>query len=109
MSNERPDVCELFGLVLDRVDDPAVTVARVDAHQLAVEVDEATSVDRGEVDAPAAGDGHRLEPRLGAPVVQRVPDAELGDLFRREGLDGLLRSDEVLLRWAFRMGRRGMG
>src|SRR2546430_1781584 len=42
-----------------------------------------------EVDALGAHDGMRFETGLRRPVVQRVAQAELGDLLRAEGLHGL--------------------
>ena len=59
--HEGDDESELLGLLLDRIDDPVVPVAGVDAHQLAVEVDEAAAVHGGEVHAIGAGDRHRLK------------------------------------------------
>ncbi len=88
VGHERRDVGELLRLPLDRVDDPAVAMAGVDGHQLAVEVDEAAPVDRGEVHALRARHRHRLQPGLGRPVVERVPDAQLRDLLRPQRLHG---------------------
>ncbi len=86
---ERADVRQAFGLRLDRLDDPAVAVAGVDGHQLAVEVDETPAVDGREAHALGARHRHRLEARLCGPVVERVAEAQLGDLLSTESLDGL--------------------
>ena len=92
---------EKVGLALDRVDDPAIAMSCVDAHELAVEVDEAAAVDGLEMDAFGARHGQWLKPCLRRPVIQRVPKAELGDLFGAESLDGFDNHREIVL------GRRG--
>ena len=97
MRHERADVGQLFRLALDRLDDPAVAVPGVDAHQLAVEVHEPPAVGGVEVDALGARHGQRLQPRLCHPVIQGVAQAELGDLVGAEGLDGLHHHARIVL------------
>ena len=63
--HEGADVGQPVGLGLDRVDDPAIAVAGVHAHELAVEVDEAAAVHGLEAHAFGARDRHRLDARLG--------------------------------------------
>src|SRR5207248_9322818 len=89
VGHERADVGQVLGLALYRVDDPPVAVTRVDAHELAVEVDEAAPVRCVEVHALRAGHRKGFQAGLCRPVIQRVAQTEFGDLFRAEGLDGL--------------------
>ena len=67
--HEWADVGEKVGLALDRVDDPLVAMAGVDAHQLAVEVDETAAVHCLKMHALGARHHKWLERRLGRPVV----------------------------------------
>ena len=89
VGHEGADVRQRLRLALDRFDDPPVAVACIDGHQLAVEVEEPSAVRGVEVDPLGARDGQGLEACLGRPVVQRVAQAELGDLLRGQGLYGL--------------------
>ena len=75
---------ELVGLALDRLDDARVTVAGVDAHQLAVEVDVALAIGGVEVDAPGVVDRDRIDSRLRRPLVKRVLSAEGDDFLAAE-------------------------
>jgi hypothetical protein len=84
VGGERRDVGELLALLRDRVHDTLVPVTDVHAHQLAVEVEEATAVGRVEVDALGVVDGERRDLRLRRPVVEGVALRELDDLFCRE-------------------------
>ena len=70
--HERIGVGEHRRLFLDRANDALVAVADVDAHQLAVEVDEALAFGRPEVDALRARDGNRIDLRLRGPLEDRV-------------------------------------
>src|SRR5262249_30188568 len=81
----RPGVRERGCLLGDRADDALVAVTDVDAHQLAVEVDEALALGRPEVDSFRTGDGYRVHGRLRRPLVDRVAPTELDHLFAGEG------------------------
>ena len=70
--HERVGVGERRRLILDRLDDARIAVADVDAHQLAVEVDEALAFRRPEVDALRLRDRNRIDVRLRRPLVERV-------------------------------------
>jgi hypothetical protein len=82
--HERVCVRERLRLVLDRVDDTLVAVTDVDAHQLAVEIDEALAFRRPEVDAFGTRDRNRIDSRLYGPFKQRVFAAEFDDLLARQ-------------------------
>src|SRR6266850_752796 len=68
------------GLFLDRAHDSLVAVADVDAHQLAVEVDETFPPRRPEVNALRARHRYGIHRGLGRPLEERVPAAEFNDL-----------------------------
>ena len=70
--HERVGVGQHRRLVLDRLDHALVAVADVDAHQLAVEVDEALAFRRPEVDALGPRDRNRIDLRLRRPLEERV-------------------------------------
>ena len=55
-------------LILDGLDDARIRVPDVDAHQLAVEVDEALAVRRPQVDAPRARHRNRVDRALRRPL-----------------------------------------
>src|SRR5882724_362093 len=64
---------------------PLVAVPDVHAHQLAIEVDEALSFRRPEVDSLCPRDGNRFHRGLRGPLEERVPAAEIDDLLARHG------------------------
>ena len=70
--HERIGVGERLGLLLDRLDDAGIAVAGIDAHQLAVEVDEALALGRPEVHALGARHRNRIHGGLRRPLVQGV-------------------------------------
>jgi hypothetical protein len=83
--HERIGIGQLLRLSLDRLDHATVAMADVDAHQLAVEVDEALAVRRIEVDPLGALDGDGVDGILRGPLVERVPLGEVDDLCGRHG------------------------
>ena len=72
MRHERIGVGEFLRLALDRLDDARVPVARVDAHQLAVEVDVSLPFGGVEVDALGMVDRDGVDRGLRGPFVERV-------------------------------------
>ena len=78
--HERVGIGERRGLLLDCANHPLVAVSDVHAHQLAIEVDEALSFRRPEVDSLRARDGNRIHRGLCGPLEERVPAAEFDDL-----------------------------
>ena len=78
----RLDVLELGRLGGDRVDHPPVAVADVDAHQLAVEVDDPATLGGVQVDPLGVVDRDRVDRALDRPreegVLARQPDDLLG-------------------------------
>ena len=70
--HERVGIRQRRGLILDRLDDARIAVADVDAHQLAVEVDEALALGRPEIDAVRLRDRDRIDMRLRRPLIERV-------------------------------------
>ena len=86
--HERVRVGECRRLILDGLDDPLVAVADVDAHQLAVEVDEALAFRGPEVDALGARDRNRIDLRLRRPLVDRVLAGQGDDVFAGHGRRG---------------------
>ena len=81
--HERVRIGEHRRLLLDRANHALVAVPDVDAHQLAVEVDEALAFRRPEVDAFGARDGNRIHRSLRGPFKECVPAAEVDDLLAR--------------------------
>jgi hypothetical protein len=67
-------------LIFDRLDHTLVAVPDVDAHELAVEVDEAFAFGRPEIDALCARDGNRIDSSLGGPFEESIAATELDDL-----------------------------
>src|SRR5262249_60097047 len=67
-------------LFLDRTYHALVAVADVDAHQLAVEIDEPLAFRRPEVDAFRARHRNWIDLRLGRPLEQGVLPTERDDL-----------------------------
>src|SRR2546430_10983070 len=86
MSHEGVDEGQFLGLALDRIDDARVAVSGVDAHELAIEVDDAFAVGRIEIDAFGVIDGNRVGCGLGRPVVERVLAAHRDDLFAAQDM-----------------------
>ena len=70
--HERVGVRQHGGLLGDRLNHPLVAVADVDAHQLAVEVDEPFSFRRPEVNPLGPLDRNRVDLRLRRPLEERV-------------------------------------
>jgi hypothetical protein len=78
--HERADVGEPLRLTLDRLDDAAVAVADVHAHELGVEVEVASAFRGPEVDALGVVDGDGVDCLLRLPVEHRVTPGERDDL-----------------------------
>ena len=74
--HERVGVGQRRRLILNGLDHARIAVADVDAHQLAVEVDEALALGRPEVDALRFRHGDGIDVRLGRPLIERVLLAE---------------------------------
>ena len=77
--HERVRVRQHLGLLLDGADDALVAMADVDAHQLAVEVDEPLAFRGPEVDAFGPRHRNRVDLRLRRPLEERVLPAERDD------------------------------
>src|SRR5438067_7789217 len=84
-SHERICVRQYLRLLFDGADDSLVAVPDIDAHQLAVEVDEAFVFRRPEVDALGARDGNRIHRGLSGPFEECVPATEFNDLLTGHG------------------------
>ena len=78
--HERVGVGERRRLLRDGLDDALVAMADVRAHQLAVEVEVALALGRPEPAALGAGNGDRIDLRLGRPFEDRVALGQLDDL-----------------------------
>ncbi len=98
----RLDVLQLRRLGRDRVDDPAVAVADVHRHQLAVEVDDPAAFGRVEVDPLGVVDRDGVDGALRGPREERVRPGEANDLLAGHGSGRGAGAHEVL-----RTGRRG--
>src|SRR5206468_3316078 len=83
--HERIGISKRRGLLLDSANHPLIAVSDVDAHQLAIEVNEPLSLRRPEVDSFRARDRNRLHCGLGGPLKDCVPAAEINDLLARHG------------------------
>src|SRR5215469_8289936 len=79
-SHERVRVGQGLRLFVNRANDALVAVADVDAHQLAVEVDETLSFRRPEIYALGAGHGDWVNLRLGRPLKECVLFGEINNL-----------------------------
>ena len=77
--HERIGVGERLGLLRDGADDALVAVADVDAHQLAVEVEEPLAFRRPEPAALRAGHRNRIDRALRRPLEERVLLREIDD------------------------------
>jgi len=66
------DVLQLGSLRRDGVDHPAVAVADVDRHQLAVEIEDPAALGRVQVDALGVVDRDRVDGALDGPREERV-------------------------------------
>jgi len=89
----RLDVLQLRRLGRDRVDHPAVAVADVDGHQLAVEVEDPLALRGVEIDPFGVIDRDRVDRALGGPGEERVGARQPNDLLGRHrgrgiGFDG---------------------
>ena len=84
----RLDVLEPGRLLGDRVDHPAVAVADVHRHELAVEVEDPLALGRVQVDALRMVDGDRIQGALDGPREERVGAVERDDLRARHLGDG---------------------
>jgi hypothetical protein len=74
-------------LPLDRAHDTFVAVPDIDAHQLAVEVDEALPFRCPEVDAFGARDRDWIDRRLHGPLVDRMTAREFNYLRAAQGVN----------------------
>ena len=105
--HERVGVGERRRLLLDGANHALVAVTDVHAHQLTVEVDEALSLRRPEVDALGARDRNRIDLRLRRPLEQRVLLRERDDLVTGHG-DLVFMSSASTARALFRLHVAGM-
>jgi hypothetical protein len=71
-------------LVGDGFDDTIITMADVNRHQLAVEVDVALAFRRIEINSLGGGDRNGIDFRLRGPFVERVLLAKIDDFFTGE-------------------------
>src|SRR5437660_8366609 len=86
VGHEWVDEYQFLSLPLDGVDDAWVTMAGIDAHELAVEVDDALAVRCIEIDALRVIDCNRVYRGLGGPVVEGVLPAEGDDLLAAQDM-----------------------
>src|SRR6266850_1828714 len=83
--HERVGIGKRRGLLVNRANHPLVAMPDVYAHQLAIEVDEALSFRRPEVDSLRACDRNGIHRSLSRPFEECVPAAEIDDLLARHG------------------------
>src|ERR1700752_70050 len=79
--HERIGISKLVSLALDCVDDSFIAMTDVDAHQLAVEIDEAFPFGRPEIHALGVIDRNWIDSSLGGPFKECVPATEFDNLF----------------------------
>jgi hypothetical protein len=89
--HERVRVGQRRGLILDGADDPLVAVADVDAHQLAVEVEEPLAFRRPEPAALRSRDRNRIGRPLRRPLEERVLLREIDDGLAAQAREGGVR------------------
>src|SRR5882724_5564575 len=78
--HERIRIRQYCGLFLNGAHHSLIAMPDVDAHQLAIEVDEALSFRRPKVNALGARYRDRIDCGLRGPLKERVPAAEFDDL-----------------------------
>src|SRR6185369_15603442 len=78
--HERVRVQEHVSLFFDRLNHALVAVTDVDAHELAVEIDEAFTFGRPKINALRARNRNRIDSSLGGPFEESVATTEFNDL-----------------------------